>query len=158
MYASLALGTELRPPDWVHYGALFVHLASVIVGLGAAVLLELYGLLWARGRADLDDLRRIERGVTGLAWLGIAGLLASGAFLEPDLTDPLTDLKMLAVLLVAMNGVAMTRLTDELGRLPGAARFARIPGRLRLWCVWSALVSQAGWWTAVVIGMLNTSS
>ncbi|WP_127473526.1 hypothetical protein [Microbacterium sulfonylureivorans] len=158
MYASLALGSTLRPPAGIHYSALFVHLASVIVGLGAAVLLEFYGLQWARGRATLDDLRRIERSVTGLAWLAIAGLLASGALLEPDLADPLTDIKMLAVLIVAMNGVAMTRLTGELARLPGSVAFARLPQRFRFWCVWSASVSQAGWWTAVVIGMLNTSS
>lgn len=158
MYLSLALGTTLRPPEWIHYSALFIHLASVIVGLGAAVLLEVYGLFWARGRATLDDLRRIERGVTGLAWLGISGLLASGAFLEPNLADPLTDLKMLAVFVVAMNGVAMTRLTGELARLPGSVALRRLPQRFRVWCVWSASVSQIGWWTAVVIGMLNTSS
>lgn len=158
MLVSLSLGGALHPPAWVHYGALFVHLASVIVGLGAAVLLELYGLQWARGRTTLDDLRRTERSVTGLAWLGIAGLLASGAFLEPNLADPLTDIKMLAVLIVAMNGVAMTRLTGELARLPGTVSFSRLPRRFQTWCVWSASVSQAGWWTAVVIGMLNTSS
>ena len=109
-------------------------------------------------RATLDDLRRVERMVSGLAWLGITGLLATGAFLQPDLSDPLTALKMLAVLVVAMNGVSMTRLTAELARLPGRVRFSALPRRLRLWCVWSALVSQAGWWTAVLIGMLNTAS
>lgn len=158
MYVSLTLGLVLEPPEWVHYGALFVHLGSVIVGLGAAVLLEFFGLLWVRGRATLDDLRRVERVVTGLAWLGIAGLLASGAFLHPNLGDPLTDLKMLAVLVVAMNGVAMGRLTGTLARLPGHIPFSRLPARMRAWCVWSAVVSQAGWWTAVVIGMLNTSA
>lgn len=158
MYVSLSLGVVLEPPDWVHYGALFVHLGSVIVGLGAAVLLEFFGLLWVRGRSTLDDLRRVEPVVSGLAWLGIAGLLASGAFLEPNLGDPLTDLKMVAVLIVALNGVAMKRLTGELGRLPGGIPFSRVPARMQMWCVWSAAVSQAGWWTAVVIGMLNTSS
>lgn len=158
MYVSLAFGATLRPPEWLHYGALFAHLASVIVGLGAAVLLELQGLLWARGRAALSDLRRTERAVTPLAWLGIAGLLASGAFLEPDLADPLTALKMLAVLVAAMNGVAMTRLTRELERLPGTVAFPRLPRRFQLWCIWSALISQAAWWTAVIIGMLNTAS
>ena len=93
-----------------------------------------------------------------MAWLGILGLFASGAFLEPNLADPLTVVKMLAVLVVAMNGVAMTRLTAELGRLPARARFAAIPRSLRMWCVWSAVVSQVGWWTAVILGMLNTAS
>ena len=158
MSVSLWVGASVAPPEWVRNPALFAHLGSVIVGLGAAVLLEISGLLWMLRRAALDDLRRVERTVSGLAWLGIAGLLATGAFLQPDLSQPLTALKMLAVLVVAMNGVSMTRLTAELARLPGRVRFAALPRRLRLWCVWSALVSQAGWWTAVLIGMLSTAS
>lgn len=155
---SLWIGTTIVPLEWVHRPALFGHLASVIVGLGSAVLLEMSGLLWMLRRTSLDDLRRVEGTVTGLAWLGIAGLLATGAFLQPDLSNPLTAIKMIAVLVAAMNGVAMTRLTAELGRLPGRVRFSMIPRKLQLWCVWSAVVSQTAWWTAVLIGMLNTAS
>ena len=53
---------------------------------------------------------------------------------------------------------ALDELVGELARLPGRVRFAALPRRLRLWCVWSALVSQAGWWTAVLIGMLSARS
>lgn len=155
---SLWIGTSVVPHDWLHAPALFGHLASVIVGLGAAVLLEMSGLLWMLRRTSLDDMRRTEPPVTALAWLGIAGLLVTGAFLQPDLSQPLTGIKMIAVLVAAMNGVAMTRLTDELDRLPGAVRFSSLPARLKLWCVWSAVVSQTAWWTAVLIGMLNTAS
>ena len=89
---------------------------------------------------------------------GHPGLFVSGAFLEPNLDDPLTVVKMLAVLVVAMNGVAMTRLTARARPPARGTPFPRFPRRLQLWCVWSALVSQAGWWTAVIIGMLNTAS
>ena len=158
MLISLWIGTTVVPPEWLHAPALFGHLASVIVGLGAAVLLEVNGLLWMLRRTGLDDLRRVERTVSGLAWLGIAGLVATGAFLQPDLGQPLTAIKMMAVLVAAMNGVGMTRLTDELSRLPAGVRFAALPGRLQAWCVWSAVVSQSAWWTAVLIGMLNSAS
>ncbi|MDW4574128.1 hypothetical protein R8Z57_15210 [Microbacterium sp. M3] len=155
---SLWIGASVVPHAWVHAPALFGHLAAVIVGLGAAVLLEVTGLLWMLRRSSLEDLRRVERTVTTLAWAGIVVLFATGAFLQPDLSQPLTALKMLAVLVAAMNGVAMTRLTAELGRLPGTVRFSALPSRLKLWCLWSAVVSQAAWWTAVLIGMLNTAS
>ncbi|HEY9306953.1 MAG TPA: hypothetical protein VIP82_04030 [Microbacterium sp.] len=158
MLISLWIGTTVVPPAWLHAPALFGHLASVIVGLGAAVLLEMSGLLWMLRRAGLDDLRRVERTVSVLAWLGIVGLLATGAFLQPDLGQPLTAIKMIAVLVAAMNGVGMTRLTDELARLPSGVRFAALPRKLQAWCVWSAVVSQSAWWTAVLIGMLNTAS
>ena len=154
---SLALGAALTPPVWLHLLALFVHLASIIIGLGAVVLLEFMGVLWIRRRAELGDLRRIERPVTTFAWLGIAGLLGSGVFLHPNLGDPLTIVKMGAVLVVAMNGVALTRLTAELGRLPARTPFTALPPSIKLWCAWSAVVSQAAWWTAVWVGMLNTA-
>jgi hypothetical protein len=155
---SLWVGAAVVPADWLHFSMLFVHLASIIVGLGAAVFLEFTGLLWMIGRRTLADLRRTEQSVWALAWVGILGLFFSGAFLEPDLAVPLTAVKMTAVLVVAMNGVAMTRLTADLARLPSAIPFRRVPARVRLWCVWSALVSQAAWWTAVIIGMLNTAT
>jgi len=158
LFVSLWLGMTLSPPPWVHMTALFTHLGSVIIGLGAAVVLEFTGLLWITRRRTLDELRRSESLVSLVAWAGILGLIASGAFLEPNLEDPKTIVKMIAVLVVAMNGVAMTRLTRELTRLPANAPFAAIPHSLKLWCVWSALVSQAAWWTAVIIGMLNTAS
>lgn len=157
MILSLWVGATAVPPDWLRIPALFVHLGGVIVGLGAAVLLETKGLLWAVGRNSVEDVRRIEHTVSPLAWMGIFALLASGAFLQPDLTQPLTVLKMAAVLTAAMNGVAMTRLTDELARLPQNVRFGALPFRMRAWAVWSATVSQVSWWTAVIIGMLNTA-
>lgn len=154
---SLFLGATLSPPETMHSAMLFLHLASIIVGLGAAFVLEINGLLWTVGRTSLQELRQSEGTISTLAWLGILGLFFSGAFLEPNFDDPKTIVKMLAVLMVAMNGVAMTRLTGELARLPARTRFAALPVRVRLWCVWSAVVSQVGWWTAVLIGMLNST-
>ena len=158
LWLSLWVGAAVVPAEWLHLSMLFVHLASIIVGLGAAVFLEFNGLLWMIGRRTLADLRHTEQSVSALAWLGILGLFFSGAFLAPNLEDPLTVIKMTAVLVVAMNGVAMTRLTADLARLPATIPFRRVPRRVQLWCVWSALVSQAAWWTAVIIGMLNTAT
>lgn len=155
---SLWIGANLAPPPWLHLPALFVHLSSVIVGLGAAVTLELTGLLWITGRRTLDEVRRSEGVITLIAWAGIIGLIASGAFLHPNLGDPKTVVKMVAVLVVALNGVAMTGLTASLARLPNDAQFTTLASRLKARCVVCGAVSQLGWWTAVVIGMLNTSA
>lgn len=158
MSVSLLLSSALEPPRWVHLGALVVHLGAVIVGLGGAVLLELIGLQWMTGRRSLDEVLRTAQTVTPVAWTAIVGLLASGAFLSPDLGDPLTVVKMVAVLVVALNGVAMTRMTAALGRMPARTPFPALPGRVQVWCVWTAVVSQSAWWTAVIIGMLNTAT
>lgn len=157
MYLSLWVGTSVAAPDAWRLPFLFLHLASVIAGLGATVVLDAKALQWVFGRADVSDVVRIEHSVTPLAWFGIAGLLFSGAFLAPDLSQPLTALKMAAVLLAALNGVAIGRLTDELRRIPAGMPFRRVPARMRWWCAGSGVVSQTAWWVAVVIGMMNTA-
>lgn len=158
MLVSLWFGASLRAHPDAHLPLLFVHLASVIAGLGATVVLDAKAVMWVGGRAELADVTRIERSVTPLAWLGITGLLASGAFLSPDLGMPVTAVKMAAVFLAASNGVAVGRLADELRRLPGGIPFRRVPWRLKWWCAGSASVSQLAWWTAVGLGMMNTAS
>ena len=157
MYLSLWVGTSVIAPDGVRMPMLFVHLASVIAGLGATVVLDVRAFFWTMGRATVEDLRRVEHAVTPVAWMGIVGLLVSGAFLAPDLHSPLPALKMTAVLVAALNGIAVGRLTDELGRLPDQTRFWALPARLRWWCLGTAATSQLAWWTAVIIGMLNTT-
>lgn len=157
MWLSLWVGTSVQVREMLHLPFLFVHLASVIAGLGATVVLDAKAVQWVLGRATLSDVHRIEQAVTPLAWLGVTGLLFSGAFLSPDLGDPLTALKMVAVFVAAMNGVAIGKLTDALDRMPAGTPFRRTPTRLKLWCTGSATVSQLAWWCAVVLGMMNTA-
>ncbi|REJ04035.1 hypothetical protein DY023_17140 [Microbacterium bovistercoris] len=157
MFASLWISTQIQPAPWMHLPMLFTHLASVIAGLGATVMLDVKALRWVTGAQQLSDLWLFERSVTPLAWAGITGLLFTGAFLQPSLDEPITALKMVAVFVAAMNGVALGRLTDTLRRMPPDTRFAAAPTRLKLWCLSSAATSQIAWWTAVIIGMLNTS-
>src|SRR5829696_3814537 len=88
--ASVAVSTTIQPTGWLHFSALFVHLASVIVGLGAILMVDYNGLLWAGGRRSLREVRESDRLALAPAWLGVAGLLLSGAFLHPNLESPLT--------------------------------------------------------------------
>ncbi|UNK71067.1 hypothetical protein [Microbacterium sp. H1-D42] len=157
MGLSLWVGTSVQVRDMFHLPFLFVHLASVIAGLGATVVLDAKALQWVFGRATLGDVHRIEHAVTPLAWLGITGLLASGAFLAPDLGEPLTAVKMVAVLIAGLNGVAVGKLADTMARMPVHMPFQRVPRRFKVWCAGSAAISQLAWWCAVVLGMMNTA-
>lgn len=155
---SVWLGTVLAPPEWLHAIALFVHLASLIVGLGAVLAVEWYGLLWSTEWRSARDVRQVDITMRPLIWAGLIGLLVSGALLEPDVTAPATIVKLVAVLVVSLNGVALTQWTDYLRRFPRKLRFGGLPRRARIRFVASAVVSQAAWWTAVIIGMLNSAS
>jgi hypothetical protein len=155
---SIWLSTLLAPEPWLHVLALFVHLASLVVGLGAVLMVEWYALLWATDWRSARDLRQVDVTLRLPIWVGLIGLLASGALLQPDLDAPLTMVKLGAVLVVSLNGVAITQWTAYLARFPRKMRFASLPRKARLRFAASALVSQIAWWTAVIIGMLNSTT
>lgn len=156
--ASIWISTLLAPPAWLHAVALFVHLASLVVGLGAVLMVEWYALLWATEWRSVRDLRQVDLTLKPPIWAGLIGLLASGALLQPHLDSPATVVKLIAVLIVSLNGVALTRWTSYLARFPARMRFRTLPMRARVRFVGSAVLSQVAWWTAVVIGMLNSAA
>jgi len=156
--ASIWISTLIEPPSWLHALALFGHLASLIVGLGAVLMVEWYALLWATEWRSVRDLRQVDRTLKLPIWVGLIGLLVSGAFLQPDLDSPATIVKLVAVLVVSLNGVALTRWTSYLARFPARMRFRTLSRRARIRFVGSAVISQLAWWTAVVIGMLNSAA
>lgn len=154
--ASIWVSTLLAPPPWLHDMALFVHLASLIIGLGAVLTVEWYALLWVTEWRSVRDVRQVDVTLKLPIWVGLIGLLASGALLQPDVQAPLTLVKLGAVLVVSLNGVAITRWTSYLARFPRKMRFQALPRRARIRFISSAAVSQVAWWTAVVIGMRNS--
>jgi hypothetical protein len=155
---AVGLSTVFAPPAWLHASALFLHLASLVVGLGAVLMIEWHALLWATGWSNVRELRQADRTMILPVWAGLAGLLVSGTLLEPDLAQPATLVKLAAVLVLSLNGVALTRWTHDLARLPPNTHFRMLPPRARVGFVASAVVSQLAWWTAVVIGMLNSTT
>jgi hypothetical protein len=152
------VSTVLSPPEWVRTPVLFLHLASLVVGLGAVLMVEWYAFLWATDWRSPRDLRQVDVTLRVPIWAGLIGLLASGALLQPDLGAPLTIVKLGAVLVVALNGVAITQWTGYLARFPRRMRFGSLSWKARFRFVSSAIVSQIAWWTAVVIGMLNSTT
>ncbi|GAA1762479.1 hypothetical protein [Agromyces humatus] len=156
--AAIWISTLLAAPPWLHTIALFVHLASLIVGFGAVLMVDWYALLWVTEWRTVRDLRQVDVTLKLPIWVGIIGLLASGALLQPDLGSPLTIIKLGAVLVLSLNGVAITRWTMHLARFPRKTRFSAVPRPARIRFISSAVISQIAWWAAVVIGMLNSTT
>ena len=121
-------------------------------------MVDWYALLWVTQWRTVRDLRQVDITLKVPIWAGIIGLLASGALLQPDLDSPLTLVKLGAVLVLSLNGVAITRWTTSLARFPRKTRFSSLPQAARIRFITSAIISQVAWWTAVVIGMLNSTS
>ncbi|MGW4893816.1 hypothetical protein ACWEQL_16345 [Kitasatospora sp. NPDC004240] len=143
---------QLHVGPAVHTVALFIHLAALVVGFGAVLTIDYLGLLWMLGRRTLRQVVDFTAPLHVPVWGGLAGLTLSGVMLEPQLSSGLTQVKLGLVLLIALNGLYATTLhrrLEEYGdERPPAALLARGGA--------SALVSQAGWWGAVLIGFYNT--
>lgn len=144
--------TKVAVDPLMHEVALFVHLACLVLGFGAVLTIDWVGLLWMTRRRRLVDVLQVAGSATLPIWLGLAGLVVSGALLSPDASSPITWLKLTLVLLIGWNGLHVAAVHQQMVRLGGQA-----PGRrLLLRGSASAMVSQMGWWGAVLIGFLNS--
>lgn len=140
------------PP--VQIAARFLHLVSLIVGLGSVLAVDWFAVLWMLGRRRLSDVLRTACALQVPIWLGLAGLVVTGLFLRPDLASPLTLLKLGLVLVITLNGLY----AHWLGQRLDGCRDGRVPRTLRIRTSVAASVSQLGWWGASLIGFLNSQS
>ncbi|MFF4298546.1 hypothetical protein ACFY0N_33385 [Streptomyces vinaceus] len=150
--ATTWIALHLRADTTLHTAALFVHLASLVLGFGAVLAIDYYGALWLTGRKTLREVLDFTAPLHLPVWAGLGGLLFSGAFLHPDLSSPLTCVKLGLVLVLSLNGVQASALHRRLAAVGSGpvSRSLLIRGAV------TASVSQAAWWGAVAIGFLNS--
>lgn len=149
--AVLWVSLHLEVDAALHDAALFGHLASLVVGFGAVLAVDWVGLLWALRRRELVDVLRAAHTAHLPIWAGYAGLVLTGMLLSPDVTSPMTWVKLALVVVIGWNGLVAMTLLVPLGEDPEPSR-AR---RLHLVSGVSVVLSQLGWWGAMVIGFLN---
>lgn len=146
------LSQQIHPGPVVRSVAQFAHLACVVVGLGSVLAVDWFGLRWRLGHVALQTVVATAGTLAVPIWLGLGGLLASGMLLEPDLSTPMTRVKVLLVAVTGVVGVLALAICRRLS-VPG-----RVPSRRLLRAgVIVAATSQAAWWSAAVIGFLNRS-
>jgi hypothetical protein len=149
----ILLSTLINPPHWLQLVALFIHLISLVVGFGSVLAVDWYGLLSLSRRVTIGDVLLTAERLIPLTWLGLAGLVASGVLLKPDLSSWLVVIKLCCVLGVGIVGVlalATSRLMERQMPTPS-------PSLIRRGMVLAG-ASQCFWWTAVVIGFVTNES
>ena len=155
--ASVLVGGFLDPGAVVHRIALAAHILALVLSFGAILVLDWVGLLWLLGRRDVHDTRRLESAAQPLIWGGLAILLISGALLHPDLSSPPTQIKLVSILVLMLNGLVLTRTVKQLHLLPPATLFTAMAAGLRARLLAALCISQACWWTSVLVGLLNST-
>jgi hypothetical protein len=120
---SVTLSAAVHVDTVAHNFAVVLHVLSLVVAFGAIILVDWHGFLWLIGRRHLSEILRLDGAATPLIWGGLAGMLATGVFLNPHLSNPMTDVKLAAVLVLSLNGIMLIPLMRRLARLPSDASF-----------------------------------
>lgn len=142
-----------------HDLALGGHLIGLVLSLGAVLLVDWHGLVWLSGLRTFRDSLRVGEAAHPMVWVGLLLLVVTGAFLGPDLHEPTTWVKQVAVLALLNNGVAVRRLGARLSLLrPRILGMGQLPPRHRAAMVLTVAISQLGWWTAAIVGYLANLS
>jgi hypothetical protein len=152
---SVTLSTTVHADTFVHNIAVVLHVLFLVVAFGAIILVDWHGFLWLLGRRELAEIIRLDGAATPLIWGGLAGLLATGVFLNPHLTNPMTGIKLGAVLVLSLNGIMLIPLMRRLARLQSPTAFEDLSAGQRGHLVSCLLISQLCWWTAIIIGFIN---
>ena len=132
---SVTTSTVVHVGGTAYYLAVVLHVRSLVVAFGAIILVDWHGFLWLIGRRTLGEIIRLDGAATPLIWGGLAGMLATGVFLSPHLYNPMTDVKLAAVLVLSLNGILLIPLMRRLAHLPPGSDFSALTAgqRTHLW-------------------------
>jgi hypothetical protein len=155
--ASLLVGHYVECGPELHRIGLAVHILALVLSFGTILVVDWLGLLWLLGKVQMHESGKLEAAAKPLIWGGLALLLASGALIDPDLTNPVTVIKLVCVLALMLNGLSIAPAMHQLLALPAHTRFGELGRRLRLRLMVALSVSQACWWAAVLIGLINST-
>ncbi|TJZ42876.1 hypothetical protein FCH28_33900 [Streptomyces piniterrae] len=154
LMAACWAAAHLHADPPLQTAARFLHLVALIVGLGAVLAVDWFGVLWMLGRRRLTDVLQTACTLQVPIWAGLAGLVVTGSFLGPNLAAPLTLFKLGLVLAITLNGLY----AHWLGQRLHQHKATEVPRRLRIQAGAATAISQLGWWGASVVGYLNSHS
>ncbi|MET3174782.1 UNVERIFIED_ORG: hypothetical protein ABIB52_002633 [Arthrobacter sp. UYCu721] len=155
---SIAAGSTYTFDAGIHRLALSAHVLAMVLAFGAVIVVDWVGFLRLIGKRGLHDTSRLESAAAPLIWIGLVGLLLTGAFIRPDITNPATQLKMCCVLGLMLNGISLVPAMRTLHALPGGTMFRDVAANLRARLLVALVLSQSFWWTAIMIGFANSMS
>jgi hypothetical protein len=155
--ASVLVGHFVDCGPELHRLGLAVHILALVLSFGTILVVDWLGLLWLMGKVHMHESPKLEAAAKPLIWGGLALLLASGALIQPDLTNPVTAVKLGCVLILMLNGLSIAPMMHKLFALPPETRFGELAHRLRLRLLIALSISQACWWTAALIGLVNST-
>lgn len=132
---------------------LIIHLLAIAVAYGSVLIIDFMGLLWVLGKIGRERMIAITKWDQPVIWSALVALLVSGVMLRPDLSKPLTQIKMGLVLAMLLNGINLETLRKKALSFT-EQRFWDLPTYFKLWSSGSILLSQALWISIILAGYM----
>jgi hypothetical protein len=138
---------------YIFFGLIVVHVASLIVGMGSVIVIDVFGLLWILKKVPLSLVNTVANITQKLIWTGWGGLVLSGIGLLTikGFVDNLTMMKLFFVALVGANGIFLHVIKKSFEQIKGDTISDKLKFRITL----ASTISQVGWWSAIAIGLLH---
>lgn len=138
----------------INHIVLFIHFVSLILGFGAVLVIDTFGLLWLLKKVKLSFVNQVANVTQPLIWIGWTGLVLTGIplILMKDSVSGLSIIKIFAVLVVGLNGFYLHIIKKSMGQV---TEETVLPSLIKFRITLASFISQAGWWTAIIIGFLN---
>ena len=138
----------------IFYIFLFIHLISLVVGFGAVIVIDTFGLLWLLKVVDLKRVTSVAQITQVLIWIGWFGLVLSGVVLiqSKGYVDNLTKIKLFFVAMLGLNGIYLHLTKKSIEKVLDQKV---IPALYKFRIALASTVSQLGWWGALTIGFLH---
>jgi len=148
--AAVWMSTRLHPDPTMRNIALFVHLACLVLGFGAVLAADYFIVLWLARRATLAEAVHVTTRLHWPIWAGLLGLVISGTLLGPSLSAAMTQVKLVFVAVLILNGLQAAILSRRVKASTGTMGI-----RLLTWGAMTATLSQVCWWGSAWIGFWN---
>ena len=139
----------------IYHVLAFIHLISLVVGFGAVIVVDTFGLLWVLKKVSLQTVNQTANITQRLIWLGWLGLVISGTTLVVmrGSVSNITMVKIFFVAMLGVNGILLHLIKKNFDKL---VDMEHIPAIYKFRITLASTISQLGWWGAIVIGFLNT--
>lgn len=128
-----------------------LHLLILLFTAVGIILADHQGFDYLRGKKEILDAKTIKRLHTWV-WLGLSGMILSGALLLIDemdvLEEPAFYVKLTMVLALVLNGILIGRLNH----VATTTNFTSLPFRQKIILIGSGMLSATCWLGAAVIG------
>jgi hypothetical protein len=139
----------------IHDWLLFGHLVSLVVGFGAVIVVDSFGLAWLLKLfgVSLELVTKVANITQKLIWLGFVGLVGTGIpmLVAKGYPTDLVWVKLFLVAMVGVNGVFLHTIKQLMEKEATGGVSRDVMFRIAL----ASTVSQVGWWGATIIGFVS---